>query len=105
MTNQTYTPGPWEWVQYKSEWGGVWLFSGDVPVIDYDGCGSHDTLCSGPDRHLIASAPELLDALEDMLSGWRYIREVHGDLYGVSWDRAESAASAAIAKAKGEIND
>lgn len=48
---------------------------------------------------------ELLAALENMLSGWRYIREAygetHGDLYGVGWDRAEAAAIAAIAKAKG----
>jgi hypothetical protein len=40
---------------------------------------------------------EMLEAaLRDMLSGWRYIRETHGDLYGVGWDRAEGKASAAL---------
>ena len=40
----------------------------------------------------------LRDALRDMLSGWRYIRNTHGDLYGVGWDRAQQKAEAAIAQ-------
>jgi len=48
------------------------------------------------------AAPELLAALKDMLSGWKYIRHSHGDLYGVGWDRAQEAAEAAIAKAEGK---
>jgi hypothetical protein len=44
----------------------------------------------------------VVEALKDMREGWRYIREHHGDLYGVGWDRAEQAADAAIARAKGE---
>lgn len=40
---------------------------------------------------------ELVEAVEDMLSGWRYIREVHGDLPGVGWDRSESAVRSALA--------
>ena len=43
---------------------------------------------------------QLVAALEDLLSGWRYIRETHGDLYGVGWDRAEEKAAAALAAAK-----
>ncbi|UOD28750.1 hypothetical protein INH39_25415 [Massilia violaceinigra] len=42
---------------------------------------------------------ELVEALRDMLSGWRYIRQSHGDLYGVGWDRAENKASAALERA------
>jgi hypothetical protein len=49
---------------------------------------------------VMAAGPALLAALEDMLSGWRYIRQTHGDLYGVGWDRAEDAATAAIASAR-----
>lgn len=49
-----------------------------------------------------SAAPELLDALEDMLSGWVYLREHHGELSGVGWDRAQDKAEVAIAKAKGE---
>ena len=44
---------------------------------------------------------ELLEALKDMLSGWKYIREVYGDLPGVEWDRAQRAALEAIRKAEG----
>lgn len=51
---------------------------------------------------LIAAAPDLLEALQDMLSGWKYIREQHGDLYGIGWDRAQDKATAAISKALGE---
>jgi hypothetical protein len=43
----------------------------------------------------------LTAALSDMREGWRYIRQHHGDLYGVGWDRAEQAADAAMAKAEG----
>ena len=44
---------------------------------------------------------DLLEALRDMLSGWRYIRDSHGDLYGVGWDRAQEKAEKAISKAEG----
>ena len=54
------------------------------------------------DAQLISAAPELLEALKDMLSGWEYIRANHGDLYGVGWDRAQIKALAAIAKALGK---
>ena len=36
------------------------------------------------------------DALTDALAGWRYIRETHGELYGVGWERVESKLLAAI---------
>ncbi len=43
---------------------------------------------------------EARKALQDMLSGWRYIRKVHGDLYGVGWDRAQAKAEKALEGAK-----
>jgi hypothetical protein len=48
-------------------------------------------------RDLRAERDALREALTDMLSGWRYIRETHGDLYGVGWDRAQEKAIAALA--------
>ena len=36
------------------------------------------------------------EALKDMNCGWKYIRESHGDLYGVGWDRAQEKADDAI---------
>ena len=33
---------------------------------------------------------QAIGALADILGGWRYIRQSHGDLYGVGWDRCEA---------------
>jgi hypothetical protein len=43
---------------------------------------------------------EAREALRDMLSGWRYIRQVHGDLYGVGWDRSQTKAEKALEETK-----
>lgn len=45
---------------------------------------------------LMVERAQLRRALTDMLHGWRYIRDVHGDLYGVGWDRAQKAAEDAL---------
>ena len=37
-----------------------------------------------------ATIKSLRDALADALAGFRYIRQSHGDLYGVGWDRIEA---------------
>lgn len=47
-----------------------------------------------------AALRECVEAMEDALSGWRYIRDQHGDLYGVGWDRVEEALKDLIAKHK-----
>ena len=36
-----------------------------------------------------------IDTINDALSGWRYIRESHGDLYGVGWGRVQAKLEAA----------
>jgi hypothetical protein len=41
-------------------------------------------------------------ALADMLAGWRYIRQSHGDLYGVGWDRAQEKAEKALGLQPGQ---
>ena len=38
----------------------------------------------------------LEDALKDARSALLYVREVHGELYGVGFDRVEKKASAAL---------
>ena len=45
----------------------------------------------------------MLDASKDALSGWRYIRDVHGDLYGVGWERVEEKLSKAIALGEADL--
>jgi hypothetical protein len=66
--------------------------------------GSMRGYCGEKRARLIAAAPDLLEALKDILSGWRYIRQdaAHQSIYGVGWDRAQQAAEAAIAKAEGK---
>lgn len=61
----------------------------DNPTAHMDG---HDADLAAAGKRIL----ELEDALQDMLSGWRYIRETYGDLYGVGWDRAQSKAEAAL---------
>lgn len=75
-------------------------------VVFANGCVWMSQECSGRrigalERELAATETarrELCDALSDMASGWRYIRETHGDLTGVGWDRAEEKARAALSK-------
>ena len=86
------TPGPWG---YDSELGGIYG----------DKCSFVCDVSDNKNANLIAAAPELLEALQDMLSGWEYIRHTHGDLYGVGWDRSENKAVLAINKALGMENN
>ena len=91
-----HTPGPWFLAKDKTH---PWIVQCNTQFPD-----APNTVCSvayKPNAPLIAAAPKLLDALKDMLAGWRYIRTHHGDLYVVGWDRCEDGATAAIAKATG----
>jgi len=45
---------------------------------------------------------ELAEALWDMLGGWKYIRQWHGDIYGIGWDRAQQKADSALANLDSE---
>lgn len=45
---------------------------------------------------LRAEIERMREAMTDMLSGWRYIRETYGDLAGVGWDRVEQKARNAL---------
>ncbi len=40
----------------------------------------------------------LEDALKDAVSGLRYIRQTHGELYGVGFDRVEEKSKLALSK-------
>jgi hypothetical protein len=46
---------------------------------------------------LRAENDRLREALQDAMSGLRWIRAIHGDLYGVEWDRVEKKARRALA--------
>jgi hypothetical protein len=67
-----------------------------VDVVDYPDETDHIITLSELIATHDAEIAALKAALSDMLSGWRYIRQVHGDLYGVGWDRAQSKAEEAL---------
>ena len=50
------------------------------------------------------TARELVRAAADALAGWRYIREHHGDLYGVGWERVQRGLTSALAKARSDLS-
>lgn len=82
-----------------------YISSGNVPrqpiFALHEVIGGLSTKRLVADALVASAARDLLLAASDALAGWRYIREQHGDLYGVGWDRVESALTAAIAKAEG----
>ena len=95
-----HTPGPWV-AKGEHERGDIaWVDAGLLCIAECPTGEDGQKMLAN--ARLIAAAPELLAALEDMLNGWRYIRSTHGDLYGVGWDRAQEKAEAAIAKADGQ---
>ena len=92
------TPGPWKYtIRNVNEM--MTTFHGVVMGDTYSEIATRN---EREDAQLISAAPELLEALQDMLSGWEYIRSQHGDLYGVGWDRAQNKAKSAISKALGK---
>lgn len=100
MTQDTDSKGGWTpGVVARLPWnnGDGYRWGGDVIVCFGERAinlgGDQD---SEPLARLIAAAPALVEALKDALAGWRYIRDHHGDLYGVGWDRVEDAAQAAL---------
>lgn len=106
-----HTPGPWRKCGgYTADYIAVSSNDGYIVygMADHDSQTELGKPIEAPDyptqqanARLIAAAPDLLNALQDMLGGWQYIRQFHGDLYGVGWDRAETKAMEAIKKATG----
>ena len=100
MEKVKHTPGPWAWSDGSSpprhQYGdGSWLQSQSGMVLDYAGCGSHECKVTHADARLIAAAPELLEAMQEIVcaadcNGWEEL------------DPLLSKARAAIAKAAGE---
>lgn len=101
MSDFKGTPGPWKVNTIGKHWNNQSLTHIEV-TFGIDGGCVCDTVYEMADANLIAAAPELLEAIQDMLSGWQYIRQTHGDLYGVGWDRAEQKAKDALSKALGQ---
>lgn len=75
-----------------------WTYIEKRPVNPSDTIKELSDMCFGGEQ--VDHAAELAVVLEDMLGGWRYIREVYGDLYGVGWTRCQTNAETALANYK-----
>lgn len=110
MTTQ-HTQGPWEWDgtvwQYDQDQEAPWLVQFPWRSRDSKTILSGGIKCtSKADAQLIATAPELLEALRDIIEGTRldeFNRNDDGllDAGGYNFTKRIAAARAAIAKATG----
>lgn len=101
--SKTHTPGPWHCtVNVQNE---QWIHSENI---------SHIAMVSGPnpkgrmsaDAHLIAAAPQMLEALEACADYWHIKHnpgDEHGELLSLSAERAQRLIRVALAAAKGEV--
>lgn len=114
MGEAKYTPGPWN---VSKHWTNR---RGKIKITDE--AGRIDTVCwvragrkqSAPNADLIAAAPDLYEALEELAFATKAYRVAHdthgGDSIesGRAWDTLrfkESMTLAALAKARGETPD
>ena len=99
-----HTPGPWEW-QFEDD--ATMLRSietDDLVMAEYFGTGHPETFMpDGMNADLIATAPEMYEALEWLLN-LRSGRAKGGDDFSANdqWDDAWDSAIKAIQKARGE---
>ena len=101
MSQSNHTPGPWT-VDWSDD--GPLIYTGDLMIASVSGSTEHikvrgiDEQTTEANASLIAAAPDLLEALERLLT--------HGERGNLYYERGEDAevvnqARAAIAKAKG----
>jgi hypothetical protein len=102
MSERKHTPGPWA-VDYSDD--GPLIYTGELLIASVSGSTEHievqglDEQTTEANASLIAAAPDLLAALEQLLD--------HGERRNLYYERGEDAevvgqARAAIAKARGQ---
>lgn len=106
----SHTPGPWVTKGFKI-WEERKFVQGRAGIVGEASISWHDSKTTEANARLIAAAPDLLQALEDLEIAEQIYRHNH-DLHGAgdmrtgqSWDKMRKAgdrARAAIAKAKPE---
>ena len=91
MNQSNHTPGPWHTQ-------GCTIYAGENRIAQtWDTCDDFPTPEMEADAHLIASAPELLQALESMIDAYQR----HFDAMPVAWQSYDDYARSVISKAKG----
>ena len=94
MTDTKHTPGPWVWDSHYDDLRPLWYseMSQGCGYLSWDNDETREA-----NAHLIAAAPDLLEALDDL---WSWVRNWYPDFMDDDeFDR--SIYEAAIAKAKG----
>ncbi len=104
MTKTKHTPGPWEY-RYSKETDKHYVGSGVCCIID-EAFATIETKDRGKkerqaNARLIASAPDLLEALKYARSCIAYCRKNHKDIQSGDGVPVEIFLDAAIAKAEG----
>ena len=97
MSNTKFTPGPWSYKQYeKGVWGvGDKNTDDQIAVLQWHRAFDAE---AGANAALIATAPELYEALESLLLEYSAI----SDTGNANHKNEIAAASAVLAKARGE---
>ena len=92
----SHTPGPWSAEECRSGFAVYAYKSGDAVVRTEDDEGRYGPIANEANARLIASAPELLDVLKQLIG---YMDA--GNWADMRIDGIKTAARAAIAKAEG----
>lgn len=105
MSEKKFTPGPWSVVDdysgYIEVHGPSFKISAVLIATDLD---EKDFQVCTNDAALIASAPDLYDALEEILYLETALRRITNidRIRDLRWEQGERNAKAALAKARGE---
>jgi hypothetical protein len=93
-----HTPGPWliDYSNADDYRGGQWYSAGPARVHFPYRCAPEEQTQACSDAHLIAAAPDLLEALDELANGYA------GNRYDVGLVQRLNKARAAIASALGE---
>lgn len=94
---ENHTPSPWT-EELDEDVPTGWINGPNGPVLEYEGCGSHQAHWRNPaDKKLVLAAPDLLKALK-ALTQWAKVAACDREK-GSILDNSINAAIAAIAKA------
>lgn len=95
MAKVKHTPGPWE-AQLTEVYPGHKKYVYEIVTPDYDVVSALLNIRKEEDARLIAAAPELFEALEELLRRVQYDAECQ-----TYWPDAQAKAQAALSKAMG----
>lgn len=106
-----WTPGPWRvlpeecdraYIRIRGDCPGTRYKIANVLTPVYDGVSEREAKETRANAHLIRTAPELYDALEEALQSLEYVQNAHPEATGIA-KRVEDIARgrAVLAKARG----